>query len=334
MPASPRFWWTSRGPLAIALALPALVYGRVAAARMGRKGAKVPLPVICVGNLVVGGGGKTPTAIALADLVEPLGRRPGFLSRGYGGRNKGPLQVDAETHVATDVGDEPLLLAARAPTVVARDRKAGATLLADLGADVVIMDDGFQNPSLEKDLALVAVDSEAGIGNGMTIPAGPMRAPLSVQLAAADAIIRVGTGTTAEPVVRAAAKMGLPIINAVYEPVRKRGFKSRNYLAFAGIARPEKFFQTLTDAGVTVSQKRSYADHQVLTAAECRRLLNEAERRDLSLVTTQKDAARLRGGTGAMAELCEAVQIFPVRIRFEEEGRLLMLLQPLFHDGH
>ena len=333
MRTSPGFWWRSRGIIAYALALPAFAYGRVAAARMKRRGARARLPVICVGNFVVGGGGKTPTALAIADLLESLGRRPGFLTRGYGGRRRGPIKVDPDTHLATDVGDEPLLLAARAPTVVARNRRAGAAMLADLGVDTIVMDDGFQNPALKKDLALVAVDAEVGVGNGMTFPAGPLRAPLSGQLAAADAIIRVGTGHGAETVVRAAARMGLPIINAVYEPVRKRGFKSRKYLAFAGIARPEKFFRTLEEAGVTVVITRQYADHQVLKAAECRLLLNTAEEGGLSVVTTEKDAARLRGGTGVMAELAAAVQVFPVRIRFEEERRLLSLIEPLFQEG-
>lgn len=308
------------------------MYGGVAARRMKRKGLAVRVPVICVGNFVAGGGGKTPTALALAELMRTLGKQPGFLTRGYGGRNKGPLRVDPKIHNASDVGDEPLLLAANAPTVIARDRRAGANMLVSDGVDIIIMDDGFQNPSVRKDLSLMAIDAAVGVGNAMTIPAGPLRAPLSVQMKAADAIVRVGTGSAGEAVVRAAARMGLPVINATLAPVKKRGFKTRKYLAFAGIARPEKFYQTLADAGVKVVATRNFPDHHRLTASQCRQLLNDAERDELTLITTEKDAMRLRGGTAVTAELADAVQVFPVRLRFEQEGRLLTLIEQLFHD--
>src|SRR5580700_4417453 len=186
----PAFWWQSGS--GTWLAPLGAIYGAVAAARMRLRGQRAGVPVICVGNLTVGGSGKTPAALAVAHLLHAAHQRPFFLSRGYGGRLAGPVRVNPAVHRAADVGDEPLLLARLAPTVVARDRPAGAKFAQFAGAGVIVMDDGFQNPSLAKTLAIVVVDGRRGIGNGRIIPAGPLRAPLGIQLDHAQAIVVVG----------------------------------------------------------------------------------------------------------------------------------------------
>jgi len=186
----PAFWWQ---PGTGGLLTPfAVLYGAVAAVRMQAHGVRAGLPVICLGNLTVGGAGKTPAALAVAHLLHAARERPFFLSRGYGGRLAGPLRVNPAIHHAADVGDEPLLLTRLAPTIVARDRVAGAKFAQFAGASVIVMDDGLQNPSLAKDLAIVLVDGRRGIGNGRIIPAGPLRAPLGWQLDRAQALVVVG----------------------------------------------------------------------------------------------------------------------------------------------
>src|SRR4051812_36607681 len=182
LPRAPEFWWRRHSLAGLALAPLGMIYGGIAAHRMQGEGAAASIPVICIGNLVVGGAGKTPTALEIASVCRKLHMRPGFLTRGYRGQERGPLYVSPAIHSAADVGDEALLLAQFAPTVVAADRPAGAKLLASLGADVVVMDDGFQNPSLRKDLTLVVVDGARGVGNGFPFPAGPLRAPLVAQM--------------------------------------------------------------------------------------------------------------------------------------------------------
>ena len=175
---APAFWWRRRSLAGLALSPLGSAYGRVSGRRMAAgPGVSVGVPIICVGNLVIGGAGKTPTAIEVANVCRQLRLNPGFLSRGYGGREAGPVLVSHAIHTASDVGDEPLLLARHAPTVVAADRPSGAKLLASIGVDVIIMDDGFQNPSLAKDLSLIVIDAARGIGNGFIFPAGPLRGP-------------------------------------------------------------------------------------------------------------------------------------------------------------
>ena len=232
-----------------------------------------PVPVICVGNFVVGGAGKTPTCLALARIARGRGLKPGFLTRGYGGAAKGPLLVDPATHNAAAVGDEPLLLAAAAPTVVGGDRVAGARLLLDQRVDLIVMDDGFQNPSLAKDLSLVCVDADVGIGNGMVTPSGPLRAPLAVQLRKADAVIVIGEGERAEPLIRAAARAGRQVLRAGLKPARVREWRKEPILAFAGIGRPEKFFASLAAAGATVKRTVPFPDHHRFSESDAATLL-------------------------------------------------------------
>jgi tetraacyldisaccharide 4'-kinase len=276
-----------------------------------------PVPVVCVGNFVVGGAGKTPASIALARIARGRGLKPGFVTRGYGGSAKGPLRVDPAKHTAADVGDEPMLLAAAAPTVVGADRVAGAKFLLAQGVDLIIMDDGFQNPSLAKDLSLICVDGAVAIGNGMVTPSGPLRAPLAVQLRRADALVLIGEGERSEPLVRTAARAGRQVLRATLKPTRLREWRKEPLLAFAGIGRPEKFFDSLAGAGATVKRTIPFPDHHRFTEADAGRLLGFAEAEGLRLVTTEKDMARLAGAGGRVAELREKASAFAVTLEFE-----------------
>jgi len=324
---APRFWWRRHSPTGYALAPLAAIYGRISERRMQGPEVALGTPVICVGNLVVGGAGKTPTALALAEVCRQLGREPGFLSRGYRGSDPGPVLVRPELHSAAAVGDEPLLLARQAPTVVAADRPSGARLLASFGADVVIMDDGLQNPSLKKDLAIVVVDGERGIGNGLVLPAGPLRAPLKAQMQLADAVLVVGAGAGAAPVVRLASRAGLPVLSANAEPAHAANLAGRRFLAFAGIAAPDKFFRSLADAGATVEQTFSYPDHHPFSDADCEAILAEAAHRGVTPITTEKDAVRLERRPGAAERLLAAAEILPIRLRFAEPRRIAALVR-------
>jgi tetraacyldisaccharide 4'-kinase len=313
----PRFW-REDGALARLLAPVAAVYGAISGARMARPGVRAPVPVICVGNLTLGGAGKTPTAIAVASVLLSEGARPFFLSRGYGGALAGPVRVTPQ-HRAADVGDEPLLLARVAPTIVGRERVRGAELAVAEGANVIVMDDGFQNPSLIKDCSLVVLDGERGIGNGRVFPAGPLRAPLDVQLGRASALLVVGNpSASANDVIACAQKRGLPVLNGrlVPDPDAIAGLASKKAFAFAGIAHPEKFFVTLAAAGIATPVKRAFADHHPFTDADARDLLEQAKRDDLLLLTTEKDLARMQGDA-ACTELAAAAVALPVRLETE-----------------
>src|SRR4051812_991087 len=209
----PGFWWRPLGVAAALLSPFGSAYGAVAATRMAQTGRRARVPVICVGNLTLGGAGKTPTAIAVAELLESAGRRPFVLSRGYGGELSGPVLVDAARHRAAEVGDEPLLLAQHVPTMVARDRAAGAEAACSAGAGSIVMDDGFQSPGLHKNRSILVVDGRRGIGNGMVFPAGPLRAPLERQLRRAQALLVIGSGQAGgrfSPAPPAAPPPGLP----------------------------------------------------------------------------------------------------------------------------
>lgn len=325
LPRAPDFWWKRHSPAGYALAPLGAIYGAVVGHRMEQQGVRVSIPVICIGNLVMGGAGKTPTALEVASVCRKLGLKPGFLTRGYRGEEKGPLFVSLAIHSAADVGDEALLLAQFAPTVVAADRPAGAKLLASLGADVVVMDDGFQNPSLTKDLTLVVVDGTRGTGNGFSFPAGPLRAPLATQMRSADALVILGEGTGGNGV-RVAARAGRPMLRAQTESARRRGLKRRPYLAFAGIADPAKFYASLTEAGAVIGHTMDFPDHHLFTDADCEKILAEAKSRDLVPITTEKDRVRLNRRGEAAARLAAGTETLPVRVRFEEPRRLITLI--------
>jgi tetraacyldisaccharide 4'-kinase len=321
----PDFWWQRGRAAGYALAPLGMLYGMVAARRMDQPGVSVGVPVICIGNLVLGGAGKTPTAIEVAEACRQLGLRPAFLTRGYGGAERGPVLVSQLVHTAREVGDEALLLSLHAPTVVAAERPLGARLLTSLGFDVIVMDDGFQNPSLIKDLALVVVEAGRGIGNGLVFPAGPLRAPLVRQIQHADALVVLGEGR-GEAGVRVAARAGLPVLRAHTDPVRRRGLKRKPYLAFAGIANPGKFYSTLAGAGATIGLTMDFPDHHPFSDPDCAAILAAAEAKELVPITTEKDRMRLVGLGGAAARLLDAAETFPVRVQFAEPKRLLALI--------
>jgi tetraacyldisaccharide 4'-kinase len=305
-----------------------LAYGQAAAWKMGRTPRfRPPVPVVCVGNFVVGGAGKTPTALVLARLARGRGLKPGYLTRGYGGAAKGPLLVDLATHGAADVGDEPLLLAAAAPTMVSADRVAGAKALIAAGVDLIIMDDGFQNPSLAKDLSLVCIDAGAGIGNGMVTPSGPLRAPLALQLRMADALVLIGEGERSEALVRTAARAGRQVLRATLKPARVREFRKEPLLAYAGIGRPAKFFDSLAAAGATVKRTVPFPDHHRFSEADAATLIARAEADGLRLVTTEKDMVRLAGAGGRLGELREKTTVFAVTLEFENPGAVAEMLE-------
>ena len=331
---APHFWWHRRLTLSAACLYPlSLLWGLAAGSRMRRAPeAFAAVPVICIGNYVVGGAGKTPTALAIARIAVALGRRPGFLMRGYGGSLRGPVLVDPKTHAASEVGDDALLLAALGPVVVSADRPKALPLLTAVGVDLIIMDDGFQNPALHKDLRLVVVDGTAGIGNGLVLPAGPLRAPLGVQLARTDAAIIVGSGAGGDAVLRRIARAGRPTFRAQLATRAHQSFGAEPYLAFAGIGRPEKFFNTLDHAGATIKEVRAFPDHHVYTDDDARKLLARAEREGLRLITTAKDHARLIGGKGAAGDLRERSEVLEVRMVFADEQRLIALIEAMLRD--
>lgn len=314
---APAFWWQpGSGNLLSPLAA---IYGAVASARMQSPGERVGLPVICLGNLTVGGTGKTPAALAVAHLLLAARERPFMLSRGYGGRLGGPVRVDPTTHDAAAVGDEPLLLARLAPTIVAHDRVAGAVAARRGSATVIVMDDGFQNPALAKDLAILLVDGRRGIGNGWTIPAGPLRAPLAAQLARAQALIVVGPPDGAATVVEKARQHGCAIFHGRLEPDHRTvtALAGRKVLAFAGVGDPDKFFMTLADSGITVVERASFPDHHRYTATEARALIARADAANLVLITTEKDFVRLSGDP-QLSALAARANTLPVRLVIEE----------------
>jgi tetraacyldisaccharide 4'-kinase len=318
---APSFWWREAG-LAAALLTPfAALYGAVAARRMRQDGRNLGIPVVCVGNLTLGGAGKTPTALAIGRMLIEAGERPFFLTRGYGGQLAGPVRVEPGRHDARDVGDEPLLLARVAPTIVARDRVAGAEAARQADASIVVMDDGFQNPALAKDLALVVVDAARQTGNAKVFPAGPLRAPLDAQLACAHAVIVIGAASGA-PSVTMAAPRELPVFHGRLMPEAGAvaALAGRQVLAFAGIGDPDKFFATLEAAGIAAPVRRGFDDHHRYTEAEATALLREADERMLVLVTTEKDAARLAGDS-AVQTLAARTQTLPVSLMIDEEER-------------
>ena len=307
---APDFWYRPRDAEAQILSPLGWIY---AAAGRVRQAVTVPIkatvPVICVGNLTAGGTGKTPVAIAIAQRVEALGFKPGFLTRGYGAQVKGPMTVDPSLDDAQAVGDEPLLLAAHAVTVCSPDRPAGARLLASKRVQAVVMDDGFQNPTLAKDLSFVVVDAERGFGNGEVIPAGPLRERVEDGLARAQAVILMGEGEIELPV-------ALPVFRAKLVPIEEDAalVRNRRVAAFAGIGMPDKFFATLVNLGATLAMARPYPDHHPYKDDELIELLNGAAAAGAIPVTTEKDWIRL---SPAFRDKIRALR---VRVEFDRAG--------------
>jgi tetraacyldisaccharide 4'-kinase len=277
------------------------------------------IPVICVGNYHVGGAGKTPTVLALAKLLRELGETPVVLSRGYGGRLRGPVMVDPARHLASEIGDEPLMMSLAVPVAVARNRVDGVALAKSQRASVILMDDGFQNPSVAKDASLIVIDSERGLGNGRVLPAGPLRAPLKPQLARTDALVVVGDGKAGAEVAAAVSARGGQVFAAQLKPdeASLAALGGKRLLAFAGIGDPARFFRTLRGCGLEVVRERGFADHHVFSEGDLDTLQADARRDQLVLVTTEKDFARLRGGAEPPAFGSE-IAAFAVTLEFAD----------------
>jgi len=339
---TPSWWYGKRG--AAAKVMPALLspiaalYGRTAASRLSREPAyRSRLPVICVGNFTSGGGGKTPTAIAVAALLKTMGKTPAFLTRGYGGTAKGVVAVAG--HEAKEVGDEALLLAAAAPAFVSADRAAGAKEIEQTNADVIVMDDGFQNPGLAKTLSLIVADASSGLGNGRVIPSGPLRAPLDTQLPRADALLVIGDGKKCDRLTERFETSGKPVFRAKVVPnCDSRWLSVLPAIGFAGIARPSKFFATLKANGARLIASHAFGDHHRFTEKEAKRLLAEAEAKKAMLITTEKDWARLTDEDddedgSALVELKKRSRPFPIFLAFEDQEAMKTLLSEAIGPG-
>lgn len=328
MPVREPAWWYADhpGPTARALAPLTRVWSWLAARRLSRVPTyRSALPVICVGNFTVGGTGKTPLVAHLVQLLQARGERPAVLTRGYGGRRHGPHRVVPGLDTAADVGDEPLLLARHAPVFVARDRAKGArTIEANAGlapATVIVMDDGLQNPSLAKDLVIAMVDGRRGAGNGLVMPAGPLRAPLDLQLGICDAIVlsmpRAGAATDASSRIADGFRSTFkgPVLEATVEPAGDTtALSGLRVLALSGIANPGRFHALLSELGAIIIQRCEFPDHHVFSDADARGILTKADRADARIVTTEKDFVRLAGGKGAICELAERTLMVPIQV--------------------
>jgi len=317
---APEFWDARSGAIAglVGGLLAPLGAAWDAAGRLRRAVARpyrAPVPVICVGNLVAGGSGKTPVVLALAASIGATGLAIQVVTRGYGGRLGGPVRVDPAEHDAEAVGDEALLIAPCAPCWVARDRAAGMREAVAAGAGAILLDDGFQNPAIEKDLSLVVVDAEYGFGNRRVIPAGPLREPAAAGLARADAIVLIGDG---EP--DGVREAGCPVFSADLEPVDGGRFAGVPVVAFAGIGRPNKFFASLRGLGAAVIAAHPFPDHHRFSDTEIARLRHEAERAGADLVTTAKDWVRLP------PRWRDGIEVLEVQIRWHDATAVTQLV--------
>ncbi len=322
---APEFW-RHGGALPALLAPLGWIYGAITIARLARSRPEAsPAPVLCIGNLVAGGAGKTPVALDIGVRLKGSGVDVHFLTRGFGGQISGPICVDPVRHDARAVGDEALLLAATAPTWVARDRAAGARAAAAQGAGLIVMDDGFQNPGIAKDLSLLVVDGGYGFGNERVMPAGPLREPVDAGLARADAVVLIGPDETG--VLRrigAAPGRAIPVLQARVTPgPEAEEFANKPVLAFAGIARPDKFFDTLGTLGCRIVGAHPFPDHYAYEPEDIERLTREAEAAGALAVTTAKDWVRLPAGQAL------GVRVLTIAIEWEDEAGLDAILSPI-----
>jgi tetraacyldisaccharide 4'-kinase len=320
----PAFWQQRNGLLSRLLMPIGAIYGGLTASRMMQQGTVAGIPVICIGNYHTGGAGKTPTTLAMVALLRELGEVPVVLSRGHGGKLRGPVQVDPSRHGAADVGDEPLMMARDVAVVIARDRVDGAALARSTGASVIVMDDGFQNPALVKDLSLIVIDGNRGLGNGRIFPAGPLRAPLERQIERTDALVIIGDGVAATGVAALVHGKGGTVLTARLQPdaASVRALHGKRVLAFAGIGDPGRFFRTLRGAGVDVAVETVFGDHHPYRPQEIDALVAQARRDGLTLVTTEKDLVKLRG----MPMAAEIVG-FAVTLDIEDKAGLRSLVR-------
>lgn len=324
---APAFWYAPPGWQATLLS-PLSTLWRLGSALRRVKPQGVPVPVLCVGNLVAGGTGKTPVVQDIAARLRARGVAAATLSRGYGGRLPGPLRVDPARHSAVDVGDEPMLLSMAGPAWIGHDRVLTARAMAASGVGAIIMDDGFQNPGLRKDISLIVMDGGTGFGNGKIMPAGPLREPVAAGLARADALIVIGDGPG---LATAGAVAGpLPVLTArlVADGQMADRLRDKAVLAFAGIGRPAKFFATLRDLGARLVAEHAFADHHVFSGGELSALVEEADRSGALLVTTQKDAVRLP------PLWRDRVMVLPIHLSWDDPAAVERLLDRLLEAGH
>ena len=326
MMRAPEFWNKTRPDWRAHLLRPLGALYAFGTARRLAKGspAKLNRPVICVGNINVGGTGKTPTAIAVVEHLRSLFHEPHIVSRGYGGKVEGLTRVDSSKHTAADVGDEPLLLSAFAEVWVSQDRAAAAKAAIAAGATAVVLDDGFQNPALCYDLSIVVVDAAKGFGNALCLPAGPLREPVEVGLARADILLSIGSQAAQSQFDQTPLPFKLPHVTAELLPLQTgMDWSDTRALAFAGIGHPEKFFESLRSLGATVVHAEPLDDHQPLTSALMTRLEADAMAQNAQLVTTEKDAVRLPDN------FRRKVITLPVRLRLEDDNALFEALDRL-----
>lgn len=285
---------------------------------------KVRSTVICVGNLTAGGVGKSPIVAALREHYnQTTDLRVATLSRGYKGKLKGPLKVDPALHTSEDVGDEPIMLAQSGETWIGADRAATGQQMSNEGVDIIIMDDGHQNPGLHKDLSIVVVDASAGFGNQHVIPKGPLREPIQEGLSRADIIIVMGYGTPPAEI----EASGLPTFSAVVTASETP--PAHPYVAFAGIGRPEKFFDTLKAMQVDVRDAVPFPDHHKFSSGDLKYLDRLAADNGATLITTEKDLARLE------PDQREGIHVLPVEVIFDRRADLdKMLADVIKPDAH
>lgn len=327
--STPSFWY--RRNTAVSRALPCVLSPLswlYAAAVRQRFSMHYPVPmdrpVICVGNAVAGGAGKTPVVMALVALLQDKGMNPHILSRGYGGAEEGPLQVSPQRDTADDVGDEPLLLVEAAPTWVARNRALGVQAAIDTGATVIVMDDGFQNPTFFKDFSLLVIDGQAGLGNGRVMPAGPLRECFDDAIARCDAVIIVGDDRHGLTARIAAMRAELPVFAATLAPaIDAPSLAGKTVYAFAGIGRPEKFRHTLESVGATVEGWAEFPDHYPYAEEDLAELMASAESAGIPVYTTVKDHVRLP------ASLKSRVTPFAVSVTFDRPDALMTTVADL-----
>lgn len=312
---APDFWQRPPGLLSGLLSPLGALYGSVTSRRATRAPEHTPaIPVVCIGNAVMGGAGKTPVAGSLAAEPRFAAKNPHILTRGYGGSEAGPLRVDPGIHDAAAVGDEALLLAKAAPTWIARNRVAGAKAIEAAGAGLILMDDGYQNSTLAKSLNLLVIDAAYMFGNGHAFPAGPLREPPDSALSRADAVIALGDDWAAKHFA------GKPVFRARIVAENGTDFRGRAVHAFSGIGRPEKFFRTLAAAGAGIRRRVAFADHHPFTEAELIRMLDEAEADSAIPVTTEKDLVRLPPA------LRDRVQVLTITLAWDDNAALLDMI--------
>ena len=320
---APGFWSGGGGMLPLLLSPLAAAYAGVTARRMATPGFRAPVPVVCCGNATAGGAGKTTLALDVGARLAARGVGAHFLMRGYGGSLRGPVRVDREVHTAAEVGDEALLLAHSRPTWVSANRAAGARAAVEALAQAIVMDDGLQNPTLEKDLALLTIDGSYGFGNNRVIPSGPLREPVAAAAARCHAAVLIGPDETNA---LAALPPGLPVLRARLVPGPEAAtLAGRAVMAFCGIANPPKFFATLVEAGATIAGRSAFADHYPFDDGDMETLLREAASLRATPVTTRKDFVRIP------LKFRAAVTVVTVGLEWADNNEIEALLEPMAH---